>query len=97
LRRLGHYLYIRQWRGQEFSLGRGWWGGGGGFGWVLGAPPPVAGGHWGSVGSEVPVLGDFCNFSIKITHFYTEFGQNKYFKAIASQIKAFEKQSKRTT
>jgi len=32
----------------------------------------------------------FCNFSIKITHFYAYFGQNNYFKAITYQLKAFE-------
>jgi len=41
-------------------------------------------------------LGDFCNFSIKITHFYAYFGQNSYFKATTHQLKAFEKQFKRT-
>jgi len=47
----------------------------------LGAETPAAGGHWGSEGeipnrrrqlresgAEPPALGDFCNFSIKITH-----------------------------
>jgi len=29
---------------------------------------------------EDPALGDFCKFSIKITHFYAYFGQNKYLK-----------------
>jgi len=29
-------------------------------------------------------------------HFYAHFGQNNYFKAITRQLKAFEKQSKRT-
>jgi len=41
-------------------------------------------------------MGDFCNFSIKIMHFYVCFGQNSYFKAITQQLNAFEKQSKRT-
>jgi len=50
----------------------------------------------GRAGRKVPALGDFCNFSIKITHFYAYFGQNGYFKAIIHQLKAFEKQSKRT-
>jgi len=35
-------------------------------------------------------MGDFCNFSIKITHFYAYFGQNKAnFKAI-TQLKVFK-------
>jgi len=33
---------------------------------------------------------NFCNFSIKITHFYAYFGQNSYFKAIIDQLKAFK-------
>jgi len=33
-----------------------------------------------------PALGNFYNFSIKITHFYAYFGQ-----AIAHQLKAFKK------
>jgi len=41
-------------------------------------------------------MGDFCNFSIKITHFYANFGQNSNVKAITQQLKAFEKQYKRT-
>jgi len=45
---------------------------------------------------RAPALGDFCNFSIKITHFYTCFGQNGYFKAINHKLKAFKKQSKRS-
>jgi len=32
---------------------------------------------------EAIALGDFCNISIKITHFYAYFGQNSYFKAIS--------------
>jgi len=35
-------------------------------------------------------MGDFCNFSIKITHFYVYFGQNNYFKAITYQLKGFK-------
>jgi len=34
-------------------------------------------GHLGSWGLS---LGDFCNFSIKLTHFYALFGQNSYLK-----------------
>jgi len=33
-------------------------------------------------GGGASTLGGFCNFSIKITHFYAYFGQNSYFKAI---------------
>jgi len=36
----------------------------------------------GGLRAETPALGDFCNFSPKITHFYAYFGQNSYFKAI---------------
>jgi len=59
-----------------------------GVGGVLGLTPHAAG-----------ALDDFCNFSIKITHFDVYFGQNSYLnKAIpvTHQLKAFEKQSKRT-
>jgi len=42
------------------------------------------------VGLGGGVLGDFCNFSIKITHFYAYFGQNSYFKAITHQLKSFK-------
>jgi len=35
-------------------------------------------------------IGDFCNFSIKIAHFYAYFGRNSYFKAITHQLKAFK-------
>jgi len=47
-------------------------------------------------GAKLPALGNFCNFSIKINHFYINFSQNSYFKAITHQLKAFEKQSKHT-
>jgi len=30
----------------------------------------------GHLGVKPPALGDFCNFSIKMTHFYAHFGQN---------------------
>jgi len=45
-----------------------------GFGgvWGLNPQPPEARG----LVAKPPVLGDFCNFSIKITHF----GQNSYLK-----------------
>jgi len=68
----------------------------------LGAEQPAAGGHSGSgakapsrrrqggLGAETPSLGDFYNFSIKITNFYAYFGQNSYFKAIMHQLKAFK-------
>jgi len=49
-------------------------------GWFVGVP--TAGGHRG--------LGDFCNFSIKITHFYAYFGQNSCFIAIIHRSKAFK-------
>jgi len=45
--------------------------------------PPDARG----LGAEHPELGDFCNFSIKITHFYAYFCQDSYFKAITHQLK----------
>jgi len=41
-------------------------------------------------GNGALALGDFCNFVIKITYFYAYFGQNRYFKAITHQIKAFK-------
>jgi len=40
--------------------------------------------------AQAETLGDFCNFSIKITNFYADFGQNSYFKAITYQLKAFK-------
>jgi len=67
---------------------------------------PTAGGHrrskgrsfqppeaWGSGGKD-PSAGRFLQFFNKIKHFYAYFGQNN--KAITYQLKAFEKQSKRT-
>jgi len=42
------------------------------------------------LGVESPALGEFCNFSIKLTHFYAYIGQNSYFKAITQQIKTFK-------
>jgi len=45
------------------------------------------------LGALHQALGNFCNFSIKITHIFAYFGQNNYFKAITHQLKAFEKQS----
>jgi len=55
---------------------------------VMGAKPhpPKA----GCSGALPPSLGDFCNYSIKITHFYTYFGQNSYFKAITRQLKGLK-------
>jgi len=50
---------------------------------------------WG-LGAKPPALGDFSNFLLKITHYYAYFVQNSYFKAIAHQLKALEKKSKRT-
>jgi len=57
----------------------------------LGAKLPAAGGkgaEGGVLAADPPVLGDFCNFSIKITNFYAyvvyaHCGQNSYFKAIS--------------
>jgi len=70
------------WRIQESSIG--------GYGKGLGADPqpPKARGP--------TALRDFCNVLINITHFYTHFDQNSYFKTMTHQLKAFEKQSKRT-
>jgi len=50
---------------------------------------PVA---WpGSIGDfGGAALGDFCKFSMKITHFYAYFNQNSYFKAITHQLIAFK-------
>jgi len=42
------------------------------------------------LGAEPPPLGDFCNFSIKITRFYAYFGQNNYFEGMTHQLKAFK-------
>jgi len=44
----------------------------------------------GAEGAELSVLGDFCNFLTKLTHFYAYFGQNSYFKVIIHQLKAFK-------
>jgi len=44
----------------------------------------------GGLRAEAPTLGDFCNFSVKITYFYACFGQNSYFKAITHQLKAIK-------
>jgi len=54
--------------------------------WGLRALPPEA----RRSGNGDPVLGDFCNFLIKITYFYAYFGQDRYFKAITYQLKAFK-------
>jgi len=87
------FSIAQQWRSQEFSIGEGrreldgrrCHRGSGGR-----SPQPQEAG-W----LEAKELGDFCNFSIKITH-YTCFGQNSYFKAINSTIKVFGKQFKRS-
>jgi len=42
------------------------------------------------MGAKPPALGNFCNFSIKITQLYAYFGQNRFFKTITYQLKAFE-------
>jgi len=39
-------------------------------------------------GGGAPSAGQFCNFLIKITHFYAFFGQNSYLKIITHQLKA---------
>jgi len=44
----------------------------------------------GGLRTEPPALGNFYNFSMKITHFYACFSQNSYFKAITYQFKAFK-------
>jgi len=62
----------------------------------LGVKTPASKGKGGLAGGKAPALGEFCNFSIKITHFYAYFGLNSYFKAVNHQLKAFENQSKRT-
>jgi len=40
------------------------------------------------LGEKPTALSDFCNFSIKLTHFYSYFSQNSYFKAITHRLKA---------
>jgi len=42
----------------------------------------------GGLKADLPALGDFCNFSINITHFYAYLGQNNYFKVITHQLKS---------
>jgi len=61
----------------------------GDFGGGLGAESPAAEAI-GCLEAKPPALGDFCNFSIKITLFYAYFGLNSYFKAITRQFKAFK-------
>jgi len=39
------------------------------------------GGGYGGVWGRSATLGDFCNFSTKITHLYAYFAQNSYLKA----------------
>jgi len=53
------------------------------FGGGLEASPPEARG----CGNGAPALG---HFLIKIMYFYAYFGQNRYFKAITHQFKAFK-------
>jgi len=63
----------------------------------LGAEPssPVT---IGGLRLKLPALGDFCNFSIKITYFMHVSAKIVIItKAITHQLKAFEKQSNRTT
>jgi len=48
---------------------------------VLGVKPPVLKAIGVCPGRrQGDALGDFCNFSLKITHLYEYFGQNSYFK-----------------
>jgi len=56
----------------------------------LGANPPAAGDRRVLGGRSSQRWGDFCNFLIKITHFYAYFSQNRYFKVITHQLKAFK-------
>jgi len=67
----------------------------------LRAEPPAAGGHWGfggfaaggkGVWEQGPSAGRFLQFFNinSITYFYAHFGQNRYFKAITYQLKAFK-------
>jgi len=42
------------------------------------------------LGANLSALGDFCNFSMKITIFLCIFHPNSYFKAITYQFKAFK-------
>jgi len=77
-------MLLHQWRSQNFtnfSMGVGV---GGVWGWC--PQPPKA------RGLEVELLARaiFCDFSIKIMHFYAYFGQNSYFKAITHKLKAFK-------
>jgi len=46
-------------------------------------------GGWRGSGGKT-ALDDFCNFSMKIAHFYAYFGQNSYFKAITHQLQVFK-------
>jgi len=73
------YYYAMQWRSKGFSMK--------GVGGGLGKTPTATGGHAAGVWRQSPIrrrqgvwggppaLGDFCNFSVKITHFYIYFGQ----------------------
>jgi len=96
-RYIGTVLYhYDQWRSQEFSMGgvetkrRRPLGSGG----KICLQPPKARG-----------CGEKCSRADRVLQFfnknnaflqYAYFGQNSYFKAITYQLKAFEKQSKRT-
>jgi len=59
--------------------------------WEQSPQPPEARGS----GGETLSAGQFGNFLMKITHFYAYLGQNNILKQ-THQLKAFEKQSKRT-
>jgi len=59
----------------------GWWGFGG---------EASSSRRQGSLGAESLALGDFCNFSIKMTDFMHISAKNSYFKAITHQLKVFK-------
>jgi len=60
--------------------------------WEQSPQPPEA----RESGDETPSAGRFLQFFNKNNTFLCNFGQNSYLKAITHQLKAFEKQSKRT-
>jgi len=67
------------WRSQEFSMRGVWFG--------SEDPSRLRQGVWGG---ETLSAGRFLQFSIKKRIFYAYLGQNRYFKAITYQLKAFE-------
>jgi len=48
------------------------------------------GGGLAGVWGQSPSVGDISNFSIEITHFYADFGQNSYFESITYQLKVYK-------